>query len=163
VITVSTAVAAGFGRDESGPLLRDLARELGAEEVEGEVVPDDRDRLQASLRYWIDREGCRLVLTTGGTGFSPTDHTPEATRAVIEREAPGIPEAMRMVSRRHTEHWMLSRAAAGIRGQSLIVNFPGSPNSIRETADFLAPGLRHALDLLAGRQPHPHGPALGRG
>jgi molybdenum cofactor synthesis domain-containing protein len=162
VITLSTTVAAGFGRDESGPRLRDLARLLGADDVKAEVMPDDRERLEAALRHWADREGCSLILTSGGTGFAPTDHTPEATRAVIERDAPGIAEAMRMVSRRHTEHWMLSRAVAGIRGHTLIVNFPGSPNSIRETADFLAPGLQHALDLLAGRQPHPHSQPSGR-
>src|SRR5688572_23767048 len=136
---------------------------LGADEVKGEVVPDDRDRLAARLRRWADTEGCALVLTSGGTGFAPTDLTPEATRTVIERDAPGIAEAMRMVSRRHTEHWMLSRAIAGIRGHTLIVNFPGSPNSIRETADYLAPALQHALDLLAGRQPHPHDHPPARG
>jgi molybdenum cofactor synthesis domain-containing protein len=92
------------------------------------------------------------VLTTGGTGFSPNDLTPEATRAVVEREAPGIPEAMRAASRPHTRHWMLSRGVAGIRGTTLIVNFPGNPKSIREAGEAIAGALPHALELLAGKR-----------
>jgi molybdopterin adenylyltransferase len=107
--------------------------------------------IERRLRHWSDERKCDLVLTSGGTGFSPTDVTPEATRAVIEREAPGIAEAMRSASREHTPHWMLSRAVAGIRGRTLIVNFPGNPKSIRETAAALAPALPHALALLADR------------
>jgi molybdenum cofactor synthesis domain-containing protein len=94
------------------------------------------------------------VLTSGGTGFAPTDVTPEASRAVIERDAPGLAEALRLASRGHTEHWMLSRAVAGIRGRTLIVNFPGQPRSIREAGDALAAALPHALALLAGEHPH---------
>ena len=94
------------------------------------------------------------MLTTGGTGFAPTDVTPEATRAVIEREAPGIPEAMRGASREHTRHWLLSRGVAGIRGRTLIVNFPGNPRSIDEAGEAIADALPHALDLLAGRHSH---------
>jgi len=158
VITISTSVAAGRHGDDSGPLLRDLARRLGAERVESEVVPDDRERIAQRLRHWADSEGCAIVLTSGGTGFAPSDQTPEATRAVLERDAPGIPEAMRAASRPHTDYWMLSRAAAGIRGHTLIVNFPGNPVSVGQTAEGLAPALTHALELLAGRQPHarPH-------
>ncbi len=102
------------------------------------------------MRHWCDVERCGLVLTTGGTGFSPTDVTPEATRAVIDREAPGLAEAMRLVSREYTRHWMLSRAVAGIRGQTLIVNFPGSPRSIAQAGAAIADALPHALALLAG-------------
>jgi molybdopterin adenylyltransferase len=156
VITISTSKAAGDGVDESGPELADLARRLGAEVASSEVVPDERDQIEAALRRLTDQELCDLVLTTGGTGFAPTDVTPEATRAVIEREAPGIAEAMRAASREHTRHWMLSRAVAGIRGRTLIVNFPGSPKSVRETAQAIAPALPHALALLAGR-PSDHG------
>jgi molybdopterin adenylyltransferase len=156
VITVSTSVASGLADDGSGPLLRDLAARLGAEDVQYEVLPDDRDAIAASIRRWCDDEDCAMVLTSGGTGFALSDQTPEATRAVVEREAPGIPEAMRAASREHTEYWMLSRAAAGIRGSALIVNFPGNPASVRQTADALAPALGHALALLAGGQPHPH-------
>jgi molybdopterin adenylyltransferase len=153
VITISTSVSAGRDDDDSGPLLCDLARRLGAERVETEVLPDDRDRIAQRLRHWAD-EGCALVLTSGGTGFAPSDQTPEATRAVLDREAPGIPEAMRAASRPHTDYWMLSRAAAGVRGRTLIVNFPGNPVSVGQTAGGLAPALAHALELLAGRQPH---------
>ena len=155
VITISTSVSAGRHDDDSGPLLCDLARRLGADSVDSEVLPDDRDRIAQRLRHWADGEGCALVLTSGGTGFAPTDQTPEATRAVLEREAPGIPEAMRAASRPHTRYWMLSRAAAGVRGRTLIVNFPGNPVSVSQTAEGLEPALAHALELLAGRQPHP--------
>jgi molybdenum cofactor synthesis domain-containing protein len=153
VITVSTSKAAGEGEDESGPALAELARELGAEVAGTEVIPDDRGQIEDRLRHWCDVEGCELVLTTGGTGFAPNDVTPEATRAVIQREAPGIGEAMRAASREHTPNWMLSRAVAGTRGASLIVNFPGSPRSIRQTGDALAPALPHAVALLRGERP----------
>jgi molybdenum cofactor synthesis domain-containing protein len=98
-------------------------------------------------------ERCELVLSTGGTGFAPSDVTPEATRAVIQREAPGLAEAMRGASREHTPHWMLSRGVAGIRGSSLIVNFPGSPDSIEQAGAAIAPALPHAVQLIAGRGP----------
>lgn len=163
VLTVSTASAQGRREDRSGPLLGEVARELGVREVEAEVVADDRDAVEARLRHWADEGGCALVLTSGGTGLSPTDVTPEATRAVIDREAPGIAEAMRLASRPHTDNWMLSRAVAGARGATLIVNFPGHPDAIRQTADALAGALRHALALLAGGHPHPHpGPGDAR-
>jgi molybdopterin adenylyltransferase len=151
VVTVSTSRAAGEGGDESGDALVELAARLGAEIAGREVISDDRELIAERLRHWADEEGCELVLTTGGTGFTPNDRTPEATRAVIDREAPGIPEAMRAASRRHTKHWMLSRAIAGIRDRTLIVNFPGSPKSIVEAGDAIAPALPHALDLITGR------------
>ena len=153
-LTVSSSKAAGEGADESGPLLADLARELGAGEVLMEVVGDDREAIEAALLRLCDEQRCDLVLTSGGTGLAPTDVTPEATRAVLEREAPGLPEAMRLASREHTPNWPLSRAVAGARGRALIVNFPGSPRSIEQTAAALREPLRHALSLLAGRSPH---------
>jgi molybdopterin adenylyltransferase len=152
IITVSTSRAAGEGADESGDALAEFAANLGAELAGREMIPDDRDLISERLIHWADREGCDLVLTTGGTGFSPNDLTPEATRAVIEREAPGIPEAMRAASRQHTRHWMLSRAIAGIRGGTLIVNFPGSPRSIGEAGEAIAAALPHALELVAGKR-----------
>ena len=150
IITISTSKAAGVGVDESGPRLAALARRLGLELVGQDLIPDERTLIEARLRHWSDTEGCELVLTSGGTGLAPTDITPEATRAVLEREAPGIPQAIREASRPHTAHWMLSRGVAGTRGASLIVNFPGSPASIDQTEAAIADALAHALALIAG-------------
>jgi molybdenum cofactor synthesis domain-containing protein len=151
IVTVSTSKSeAGGEGDESGARLAEFASELGAEVAGREVIPDDRTLIAERLRHWADGESCDLVLTTGGTGVAPTDVTPEATRDVIEREAPGISEAMRAVSREHTPHWMLSRGVAGIRGRTLIVNFPGSPRSIGQAGAAIADALPHALKLLAG-------------
>ena len=152
VITVSTSRARGEGADESGEALAAFAADLGARVVGTEVIADERELIEGRLRWWCDEGGCELVLTTGGTGFAPSDVTPEATRAVIHREAPGLAEAMRAASREHTRHWMLSRAVAGIRGRSLIVNFPGSPRSIEQAGSAIAGALPHALALLAGRR-----------
>jgi molybdenum cofactor synthesis domain-containing protein len=152
ILTISTSRAAGEGGDESGDGLVRFAGSLGAEIVGREVIPDDRELISARLVHWSDAEGCDLVLTTGGTGFSPGDVTPEATGEVIEREAPGIPEAMRAASHPHTRHWMLSRGVAGIRGSTLIINFPGSPKSIEEAGEAIGVALPHALELLAGKR-----------
>ena len=151
IITVSSSRAAGEGEDLGGPRLARLAEGLGAEIAGRELIADERGTIEDRLRHWSDVERCELVLSTGGTGFAPTDVTPEATRAVIEREAPGIAEAMRGASREHTPNWMLSRGVAGIRGSSLIVNFPGSPGSIEQAGAAIAPALPHALELIAGR------------
>lgn len=150
VITVSTSRAESGGADESGEALVDLIEELGGMLVRRELLPDDREEIEACLRHWADGEQCDLILTTGGTGFAVSDVTPEATEAVLERRAPGIAEAMRAASAGHTPHWMLSRATAGIRGATLIVNFPGNPKAIAETAAALAPALPHAVSLLRG-------------
>jgi molybdenum cofactor synthesis domain-containing protein len=154
VLTVSTSKAAGEGEDESGPALAEYAEGLGLEVEATEVIDDDQDLIAERLRYWCDDAGCELVLTTGGTGMAPTDVTPEAIRAVIEREAPGIAEAMRIESREHTPNWMLSRGVAGTRGSTLIVSFPGSPKSIAQAGAAIAQALPHALKLLAGENPH---------
>jgi molybdenum cofactor synthesis domain-containing protein len=153
LLTVSTSKARGEGDDESGARLAELARELGLEVAAQEIVTDDQWRIVARLRHFCDHLDVDLVLTSGGTGLSPDDVTPEATRAVIDREAPGIAEAMRAASRPHSEHWMLSRGVAGTRGRTLIVNFPGSPRSIGQCGDAIAPALPHALALLAGERP----------
>ena len=150
IITISTSKFAGEGRDESGLRLTALVQRLGIAIAGQDLIPDERTLIEQRLRHWTDTEQCELVLTSGGTGLSPTDITPEATRAVIEREAPGIPQAMREASRPHTRNWMLSRGVAGTRGSSLIVNFPGSPNSIDETGRAIADALTHALALIAG-------------
>jgi molybdopterin adenylyltransferase len=151
IVTVSTSKSGTGGEgDESGDRLEGLATSLGAEIAGRDVIPDDRARIAERLRHWADVESCDLVLTSGGTGVAPSDVTPEATREVIEREAPGIAEAMRAASREHTPHWMLSRGVAGIRGRTLIVNFPGSPRSIGQAGGAIADALPHALNLLAG-------------
>ena len=156
VITISTSRAAGeAAEDESGPALAAYAQRLGAEVIGTEVIPDDRELIAGRLRWWSDEGGCELVLTTGGTGFAPSDVTPEATRDAIEREAPGLPEAMRAASREHTEMWMTSRGVAGTRGRTLIVNFPGNPPAIEQAGAALEKAIPHALGLLAGER-HTH-------
>ena len=153
LLTVSTSKARGEGEDESGARLAELARGLGLEVAAQEIVADDRAAVEARLVHFCDDLGVELVLTSGGTGLAPDDVTPEATRAVLEREAPGIAEAMRAASRPHSEHWMLSRGVAGTRGRTLIVNFPGSPRSIGQCGDAIAAALPHALALIAGERP----------
>ena len=154
IITISSSRSEQGQDDESGPALAEFARALGAEIAGTEIVPDNRPEIEWVLRHYCDTERCELVLTTGGTGFAPSDVTPEATRAILEREAPGIAEALRAASREHTPNWMLSRAVAGIRGGSIVVNFPGSPKSIREAGEAIAPALPHAISLLAGERTH---------
>jgi molybdopterin adenylyltransferase len=151
ILTVSTSKSRGDGEDLSGPALAALAERAGATVIGIEVIPDERELIEGRLRWWSDEGGCDLVLTTGGTGFSLDDVTPEATRAVIDREAPGIAEAMRAASREHTDKWMLSRGVAGIRGRTLIVNFPGNPPAIDQAGAAIAAALPHALELLARR------------
>lgn len=158
IITISSSLSQGKGADESGPALAEFARGLGAEIAATDVVPDDRASIEWALRHYADSDVCDLVLTTGGTGFSPDDVTPEATDAVIDRRAPGIAEAMRAASRPHTDKWMLSRAVAGIRKCTLIVNFPGSPKSIGQIGQEIGPALPHAIALLnRDSTEHSHG------
>ncbi len=151
LITLSTSRAESGGDDPSGDLLVELASGLGAEVAGRELLPDDRGLLRERLVHWADDEGVDLILTSGGTGFSPSDQTPEATNEVIDRPAPGISEAIRQEAARHTRHWALSRGTAGIRGSCLIVNLPGSPKGVEQSAAVLLPILPHALDLIADR------------
>jgi molybdenum cofactor synthesis domain-containing protein len=153
IVTISTSRAADRGHDESGKRLASLAIRLGGEVVGREVIPDEQGLIEGRLRHWADVDRCQLILTSGGTGFGPTDLTPEATRAVIEREAPGIPHAIREASRSHTGNWMLSRAIAGLRGSTLIINFPGSPASVDQAGEAIEDALGHALALIAGDDP----------
>jgi molybdopterin adenylyltransferase len=151
IITVSSSRSRGLAEDLGGPALAAWAHQaLGAEIAGRDTVDDDADAIAIRIAHWADAEGVELVLTTGGTGFGPADVTPEATRAVIEREAPGIAEAMRQASQAHTAHWMLSRAVAGIRNTTLIVNFPGSPKSITEVGAAIAAALPHAVAMITG-------------
>jgi molybdenum cofactor synthesis domain-containing protein len=151
ILTVSDRAYQGSYRDLSGPAIREIVTERLAAKVELEaLVPDERNVIAGTLLVWADEVGLDLVLTTGGTGFAPRDVTPEATRDVIQREAPGLAEAMRAASLAITPHAMLSRAVAGIRGTTLIVNLPGSPKAARENLETILSALPHAIELLHG-------------
>ena len=150
IITLSDAGYAGQREDKSGPVIRELLEAAGYEIVHTALLPDGVEPLAGELKRLCDGEIADLVLTTGGTGFSPRDLTPEATRAVTERPAPGIAEAMRWNSLQITPRAMLSRGEAGIRKGSLIVNLPGSPKAARECLEFILPALGHGLEILKG-------------
>jgi molybdenum cofactor synthesis domain-containing protein len=149
ILTVSDRSASGERPDVSGPALEEVVTGQGWEVVRLEIVPDDLLLLRDTLIEWVDSGAYDVVLTTGGTGFSPRDVTPEATMAVIDREAPGLPEVMRAVSLKVTPHAMLSRSMAGIRGRTLIVNLPGSPKGALENFQVILPVLPHAAQLLS--------------
>jgi molybdopterin adenylyltransferase len=158
VLTVSTSIAAGRGEDTSGRELVELAIAAGAEVVASEVVSDDREAIEEALRrFSAPPAGISLVFTTGGTGLTHDDVTPEATKAVIDRDAPGFAEAMRAESLKHTPMGILTRGVSGIAGRTLIINFPGNPKAIRELFPVIAPTLGHAVATLqreSGRGHH---------
>jgi molybdenum cofactor synthesis domain-containing protein len=151
VVTVSSSLARGEGEDVSGPALERLCRAAGLETVT-ELVADDREAIGAALARLADEEGTRFVFTTGGTGLTPDDVTPEATRDVVEREAPGFAEAIRADSRSHTPLGILTRGVAGVRGGTLIVNFPGNPKAIEQSWPVVEPTLSHAGEQLVRGQ-----------
>ncbi|MGK2955742.1 MAG: MogA/MoaB family molybdenum cofactor biosynthesis protein [Solirubrobacterales bacterium] len=155
LITVSTSRAAGGSgadtpEDVSGERLVALANSIDAEVVGREIIADDHGLIAERLKYWSDEAGADLVLTSGGTGLAPSDQTPEATSSVIDRPAPGIAEAIRQAAAEHTKHWPLGRGVAGIRGSTLMINLPGSPRSIDQSAPVLTPIIGHAVALLQG-------------
>lgn len=149
VVCVSDRCSRGECEDKSGPLISELLSSI-AETDEYVTVPDERELISAELVRLSDEVRSDIVLTTGGTGFAPRDVTPEATKAVIEKEVPGIPEAIRQQSLLITPRAMLSRAVAGIRGKTLIINLPGSPKAVRESLEVIIPVLPHAVETLSG-------------
>ncbi|MCL6626431.1 MogA/MoaB family molybdenum cofactor biosynthesis protein [Alicyclobacillus shizuokensis] len=154
VLTASDGVAAGTRQDKSGDTLQRLLEEAGFTVVERTAVADDQARLAAVLGRWAGDARIHLVLTTGGTGAGPRDVTPEATRQVIDKELPGVAEAMRSESLRHTPFAMTSRQAAGIAGDTVIINLPGSEKAVRECFAVIRPVLRHLVDLVCGHTAH---------
>jgi molybdenum cofactor synthesis domain-containing protein len=148
VLTVSDKGAAGLREDQSGAALEELLRGMGVTHVERAIVPDEREQIAAALRRFADQGDVNLVLTTGGTGFTSRDVTPEATLDVIDRGAPGFAEAMRLLSLQKTPHAMLSRAQSGLRGRTLIINMPGSPRACREQFEMIRAALPHGIEKL---------------
>jgi len=150
ILTASDKGARGERLDESGALIREMVQPLGGEVRRYEIVPDERELLAERLTTWADADHLDLIFTTGGTGFAPRDHTPEATLQVCDRMVPGLPEAMRAEGLKKTPKAMLSRAVAGIRGRTLIVNLPGSVKGVRESLQAILPALPHAIEILRG-------------
>ncbi len=148
ILTVSDRSSRGERPDAAGPALAQRIQEEGWEVAARGIVPDDFSELRGVLTQWADSDKLDVILTTGGTGFAPRDITPEATRAVIDREASGLAEAMRLASAAKSKHAMLSRAVAGLRGRVLIVNLPGSPRAAVENREIVLPVLEHAVQLL---------------
>ena len=152
VLTVSDRSFRGERPDGAGPVAVEMLSAAGYQVMETVIVPDELEEIQAALVRLADEKDAALIITSGGTGFAPRDVTPEATLAVCQRLTPGIPEAMRAASMAVTPRAMLSRAAAGIRGRSLIVNLPGSPKAVRENLEAVLPALEHGLQMLRGGQ-----------
>jgi molybdopterin adenylyltransferase len=154
-LTISDRVTAGIYADRSGPEIEAVMREVFSGAVfEAVAVPDEPEQISAALIKLADESRCDLVVTTGGTGIAARDVTPEATRAVIERELPGFGELMRMQSMAKVKTAILSRATAGTRGKSLIINLPGKPSAVRECLEILAPAIREGVSHLCGEDPH---------
>jgi len=149
ILTISDGASRGLREDLSGAVMRQIL--AGVQDVvisSGAIIPDEEEQIAAVLREWSDEKHLNLILTTGGTGLAPRDVTPEATKAVIDREAPGIAEAMRFHSLHYTPMAMISRGVAGIRGRTLIINMPGSPKAVRECLEYILPVLPHGINLL---------------
>ena len=152
VLTISDKCSQGQREDKSGKIVQELAKNLPGEVVKYEIIPDEPQMIKARLIDYCDNLKVDLVLTTGGTGFTPRDFTPEATKEVIERDVPGIPEAMRVECLKLTKRAMLSRGVAGIRGRSLIINLPGSTKGAKESLEAILEGLPHGLDMIAEKE-----------
>ena len=151
IITVSDSRCEGEGEDTSGKLIKEMAEASGYHVVSYVILPDEQALIESAMKRICDENQADMILTTGGTGFAPRDRTPEATIAIADRLVPGIPEAMRMHSMGTSKRAILSRAAAAIRGRTLIVNLPGSPKAVRENLACIIAELKHGLDILTGR------------
>ena len=150
IITSSDSGYAGEREDLSGPVIKEIAEKAGYQVVSMDLLPDDRKMLSDRMKEIADNNMAELILTTGGTGFSPRDVMPEATEDIIERRVPGIPEAMRAYSMTITKRAMLSRASAGIRKKTLIINLPGSPKAVRESLEYIIDALDHGIEIMTG-------------
>jgi molybdopterin adenylyltransferase len=150
IITVSDRGARGEREDGSGPEIASLLQTMGVEIIARRIIPDEKEMIRLALIEWSEGDKADIILTTGGTGVSPRDVTPDATREVIERELPGMAEAMRRQSMTVTPHAMISRALVGIRGRTLIINLPGSPKGARENLNVVLPALAHAIEKIKG-------------
>lgn len=151
VLTISDRCSKGLREDETGKIIMEIIRKLPGEVTKYEIIPDDKDLIKEKLFDYCDNLKVDLILTDGGTGFSGRDVTPEATKEVIEKDVPGIPEAMRIGCFKFTSRAMLSRACCGIRGKTLIINLPGSPKAVRESLEAVLDGIAHGLDMIADR------------
>ena len=152
VLTISDKCSKGQREDKSGKIVQELVKNLPGEVIKYELIPDEPEMIKEKLKSYCDDLKVDLVLTNGGTGFTPRDFTPEATKEVIERDVPGIPEAMRVLCLHLTKRSMLSRGVAGIRGKTLIVNLPGSSKGAKESLEAILDGLPHGLDMILGRE-----------
>ena len=150
VLTISDKGAKGLREDESGEIILRILEEFGLTVVKREIIPDNLQQIADTLIMWVDKDGLALIITSGGTGLSPTDVTPQAMEQVIDYQVPGMAEAMRSASLKKTPHAMISRAMAGVRNSSLIINLPGSPRGAEENLSVILPALNHGLSKLAG-------------
>ena len=151
VLTISDKGARGDRQDKSGAVIREILPSIAARIVNYDVIPDEKELIAAKLVKWADEDDLDIIITTGGTGLTPRDVTPEATLAVVDRIVPGFAEAMRAESLKKTPHAMLSRAVVGTRGKCLIINLPGSPKAVRECLEVILPALPHAVETLKGQ------------
>ena len=162
ILTISTKGWHGERQDESGKLIRESLSQLDCRVVKYEVVPDDRDVIAGKLAEWADEGNIDVILTTGGTGLSPTDVTPEATLSIVDKVVPGFAEAMRTQTLSQTPMAMLSRATAGVRCRCLIINLPGSPKAVRECLEVILPAIPHAVEIIKGEVTEHQAPDTGR-
>ena len=150
ILVISDKASRGERKDESGPIMKEIVKKLPAEVSEYKIIPDEKDQIKENLINWVDKLRLDLILTSGGTGIGPRDVTPEATKELIEKVVPGFVETMRIKGLEKTPFSMLSRAIAGIRKKSLIINLPGSPKAVRENLEVILPAVKHGIEILKG-------------